>query len=85
MAVEYLGSGQDDGVNHGRSATDKIGFYGLATPIAQQSASALTTLSVTSGTAGGFGFTTSAQFEAMIAQQKAIVSGLKSLGIWTTV
>jgi hypothetical protein len=37
MAVEYLGSGNDDGVNLGRSATDKIGFYGLATPVARPS------------------------------------------------
>ena len=36
MAVEYLGTGNDDGVNLGRSSTDKIGFYGLATPIAKQ-------------------------------------------------
>lgn len=35
MAVEYLGTGNDDGVNLGRSATSKIGFYGLATPIEQ--------------------------------------------------
>jgi hypothetical protein len=32
MAVEYLGSGNDDGTNFGRS-DEKIGFYGLATPI----------------------------------------------------
>ena len=37
MAVEYLGSGNDDGVLLGRSATDKIGFYGLATPIVRPS------------------------------------------------
>jgi hypothetical protein len=38
MAVEYLGSGNDDGVLLGRATTDKIGFYGLATPIVQGSA-----------------------------------------------
>ena len=37
MAVEYLGTGNDDGVNLGRSSTDKIGFYGLATPIVRPS------------------------------------------------
>lgn len=37
MAVEYLGSGNDDGVLLGRSSTDKIGFYGLATPIVRPS------------------------------------------------
>jgi hypothetical protein len=83
MAVEYLGSGQDDGAVHGRSATDKISFYN-ATPIVQSSSATLVTLATTSGTAGGFGFTTSAQFEAMIAQQKAVVSILRSLGFATT-
>lgn len=37
MAVEYLGTGNDDGVLLGRSSTDKIGFYGLASPIARPS------------------------------------------------
>lgn len=37
MAVEYLGTGNDDGTNFGRSATSKLGFYGLATPIARPS------------------------------------------------
>jgi hypothetical protein len=37
MAVEYLGSGNDDGVILGRSSTDKIGFYGLASPVARPS------------------------------------------------
>jgi hypothetical protein len=37
MAVEYLGTGNDDGVVLGRSSTDKIGFYGLATPIVKPS------------------------------------------------
>jgi hypothetical protein len=37
MAVEYLGTGNDDGVILGRSSTDKIGFYGLAAPIARPS------------------------------------------------
>jgi hypothetical protein len=32
MAVEYLGNGNDDGVNFGRSG-DKIGFFGLTAPI----------------------------------------------------
>lgn len=32
MAVDYIGNGNDDGTNFGRS-TDKIGFYGLTTPI----------------------------------------------------
>jgi hypothetical protein len=36
MAVEYLGSGSDDGTLLGRSSTDKLGFYGTSTPVAKQ-------------------------------------------------
>jgi hypothetical protein len=35
MAVEYLDKGNDDGTCLGQSASSKIGFYGLATPIVQ--------------------------------------------------
>lgn len=47
MAVEYLGTGNDDGVLLGRSTTDKIGFYGLATPIVQPSITAVATATAT--------------------------------------
>lgn len=45
MAVEYLGTGNDDGVNFGRS-DEKIGFYGLTTPIVKPTC----TFAATSGT-----------------------------------
>lgn len=32
MAVDYMDNGNDDGTNFGRS-DEKIGFYGLTTPI----------------------------------------------------
>lgn len=47
MAVEYVGSGNDDGVNFGRSTTDKIGFYGLTTPIVQPAITAVGTTTAT--------------------------------------
>lgn len=43
MAVEYLGTGNDDGVDLGRSSSDKIGFYGLTTPISQRAGAAQAT------------------------------------------
>lgn len=49
MAVEYLGTGNDDGVLLGRSTTDKIGFYGLATPIVQPSGAAQAAITDSSG------------------------------------
>lgn len=45
VSPEYIGSGQPDGVNFGRS-DDKIGFYGLATPIVKPTC----TFAATSGT-----------------------------------
>ncbi len=45
MAVEFVGTGNDDGVLLGRATTDKIGFYGLATPIVR--GAAVTTLATT--------------------------------------
>lgn len=40
MAVEYLGSGSDDGTQLGRNATDKVGLYGV-TPVAQRTSTVL--------------------------------------------
>ena len=38
MSVNLIGDGNDDGTNFGRSG-DKIGFYGLGTPIVKASIS----------------------------------------------
>ena len=46
MAVEFLGSGNDDGTNVGRS-TDKLGFYGLTTPITRPTLTASNTATAT--------------------------------------
>jgi len=35
MSVDYIGTGNDDGVDFGQASTTKIGFYGLTTPIAR--------------------------------------------------
>ncbi len=50
MAVENLTKANPDGTNFGQSTTDKIGFYGLATPIVQPadtSQSAVSTAAIT--------------------------------------
>lgn len=47
MAVRQLSDGRSDGVNMGRSITDKIGFFGLTTPIVQPSISAVGTTTAT--------------------------------------
>lgn len=37
MAIKQLSDGGPDGTLLGQSSTDKLGFYGLATPIARPS------------------------------------------------
>lgn len=74
MAVEYLGTGQDDGVNHGRSSTDKIGFYGLATPISQRAGAAQATSLV--GTASSTDVTTDLKAAVIEIQNTLIALGL---------
>ena len=35
MGIRHLSDGNDDGTVLGQSSTDKIGFYGITTPVAQ--------------------------------------------------
>jgi hypothetical protein len=79
---EYFGAAHSqqpsDVIKHRSGGT--VGFYGT-TPIVQQASAVIATLAVTSGTAGGFGFTTSAQFEAAVQQLQFIASVLRNLGV----
>jgi hypothetical protein len=83
MAVEYLDKGNDDGTNFGRS-DGKIGFYGLAAPIAKLAFSnaALTTTLMTSAVPWGFASSTNA--EAMKDLVNEIRAKLVALGLFTT-
>ncbi|MFQ5993113.1 MAG: hypothetical protein ACE5NA_11815 [Nitrospiraceae bacterium] len=47
MAVEHLTKLNDDGTLFGQSATDKIGFYGLTTPIVRPAITAVATATAT--------------------------------------
>jgi len=47
MAVEHLTKLNDDGTLFGQSSTDKIGFYGLTTPIVRPAISAVGTTTAT--------------------------------------
>jgi hypothetical protein len=75
MANEYLGTGNDDGVVLGRSSTDKIGFYGLTTPIVRRSGAAQATSNV--GTASSTALDTNTK-AALIE----IMNTLAALGLW---
>jgi hypothetical protein len=75
MANEYLGTGNDDGVDLGRSASDKIGFYGLATPISQRAGAAQATSLV--GTASSTDVTSNVKAAVI-----EIMDTLAALGLW---
>lgn len=47
MAVKQLSDGGTAGTNFGQSSTDKIGFYGLTTPIVRPSAGTAITATAT--------------------------------------
>ena len=47
MAVRHLTAAPAEGTNLGQSITDLIGFYGLTTPIAQPTISAVGTTTAT--------------------------------------
>lgn len=72
MAVEYAGSGNDDGLVIGRSATDKIAHYG-ATPVVQRASSVQATTNIASST--DFGAT-------QLAVVQEIMNTLTALGLW---
>lgn len=83
MAVEYLGAGQDDGTNLGRSSTDKIGFYGLATPVVRRSGAAQASIGpYTTTQTSAFGFSSSAQINEVLAQLKEVRDTLVAYGLW---
>jgi hypothetical protein len=82
MAVEYLGSGNDDGVNLGRSSTDLIGFYGLATPIAQRSGSVQASVTTTASTSSSpVGYSTTTQADRIVALVNELRAALVALNL----
>lgn len=50
MALKELSDGGPDGTRLGQSSTDKLGFYGLATPIVQPAATAQSAVPTTAVT-----------------------------------
>ena len=68
MAVEYLGSGADDGTLLGRSSTDKIAFYGTSTPVAKQTCTLAAALTAAT--------TTPANIAAAVAEMRTALAAL---------
>jgi len=66
--VKELSDGGPDGVRLGQSSTDKIGFYGLTTPIAKQTATLAAALTA--------GETTPANIAAAVDELHAALAAL---------
>jgi hypothetical protein len=81
MAVQQLSNGNDDGAVLGQSSSDKLGFYGLATPIVRPSVSAYTTTTAAVSTSTNWGYTTSTQADAINTQVVALTAALRNLGV----
>jgi methionine synthase II (cobalamin-independent) len=79
MALKQLSDGRSDGVSVGQSATDKVSLYGV-TPVVQ--AAAITGPAATgSTTSTPYGYTTSAQADAIVTAINDIITALKNAGI----
>lgn len=71
--IKQLSDGGPDGVLLGQSSTDKIGFYGLATPIVKRAAAAQATSALASST----------DFTAThLAALVEVMDTLAALGLW---
>lgn len=77
MAVEYLGTGNDDGtvLGHDSTSATKIGFFGLATPVSRRAAAAQATSLV--GTASSADVTSDVK-AALIE----VMDTLAAYGLW---
>ena len=82
MAVQQVTVNSEEGATFGATATDLISFYG-ATPAVQRASSAQAEFTITIGTSETcWGFKTSDQFNAFVAQIREIENTLTALGLW---
>lgn len=88
MAAQQLTDAPTEGTVFGQSATDKIGFYGLATPIVQPALSAMPAVVTTavinsSVSATAYGYT-SAQATSIVTLVNGLRAALVALGLAAT-
>lgn len=79
MAIgQQLSRGSDDGACLGQSSTDKIGFYGLATPIVQPSViTAATNTTTTTSTTTAL----TTDLDNVRDKLNEVITALKALGL----
>ena len=71
-----------DGLNIGQSATDKIGFYAVSTPIVQRSGASQAAVATTSSTTSTpYGYTSATQADGVITLLNEIRATLVALGL----
>lgn len=78
--ANVLDVGAEDGTTMGKDTSALISFHGV-TPTAQRAGAAQSTLTVTTMTQGGYGFTSSAGFTALLAQVEEIRAALVGKGL----
>lgn len=82
MAARQLSNGAGDGHVFGQSASDKIGFYGLATPIVQPSVTAIGTTTISQvATSGKWAFASSTAAIAFVARVRSLQDKLDALNL----
>lgn len=82
MAVENLTKANPDGTNFGQSTTDKIGFYGLATPIAQPAVTHLATCVLSQvATSGKWAFSSSTVGKSLVSLFQSLQTKLDALNL----
>jgi hypothetical protein len=75
MAVQYIGDNGPDGTVVGKAATNLVGFYGVATPVAQRASSVQATSNVTA-------YTSTTASALMGAWMVEVTNTLNGLGLW---
>lgn len=73
--IDYIGDNGPDGTVIGKAATNLVGFYGVATPVAQRASSVQTTSNVTA-------YTSTTASALMGAWMVEVTNTLNGLGIW---
>lgn len=81
MGVNYIGDNGPDGISVGASITELVSMYGVA-PVAQRAGSAQAAVTTTAATSTTpYGFSTSAQADAIVTLVNEIRASLVAFGI----
>ncbi len=80
MSVNQISNGNDDGTLLGQSSTDKLGFFGLTTPIVQPALTPCKTVASATSTTP-FGFVSAVDANNFIDMVYSMFDKLVALGL----